>query len=202
MSASAGLRAGRGWPAILGLLAVALVPPGPASAGHGPDTTILTVKAAYVRRLMEAHERIVLVDLRPAEDYARARLPGARSVPAGELRRRHADIPRVGLAVLYCACPLEEIRELYMFLRERGYRNVVVMDEGFSGWTDRGYPVEDLGGGLRPPPEPRSRPARRGSATRDPRRPLAPRKPRPEAKSARPVKSIGSVPAGSGGRVA
>jgi ArsR family transcriptional regulator len=114
----------------------------PVVASHGPDATILTVKAAYVRRLLEARERVVLIDLRPAGDYEKGRLPGARSVPAGELRRRQEEIPKAGLVVLYCACPLEELRELYMFLRERGYRNVVVMDEGFAGWADRGYPLE------------------------------------------------------------
>jgi rhodanese-related sulfurtransferase len=149
-------RRGIGRGLLAGLLALTLAP-GTASASHGPDTTMLTVKAAYVRRLIEAHERVVLIDLRPAADYAKGRLPGARSVPAGELRRRHADIPRDGLVVLYCACPLEEVRELYMFLRSQGYRNVVVMDEGFSGWTDRGYPLEELPDGLRPASEPRPR---------------------------------------------
>ena len=114
----------------------------PVAASHGPDATILTAKAAYVRRLLEARERVVLIDLRPAGDYEKGRIPGARSVPAGELRRRQEEIPKAGLVVLYCACPLEELRELYMFLRERGYRNVVVMDEGFAGWADRGYPLE------------------------------------------------------------
>jgi rhodanese-related sulfurtransferase len=122
----------------LGLLAWAPA----AVASHGPDATLLTVKAAYVRRLLEAGERVVLVDLRPAADYRRGHLPGARSVPAGELRARHAELPKAGFLVLYCACPLEEVREPYMFLRERGYRNVMVMDEGFTGWADRGYPVE------------------------------------------------------------
>jgi ArsR family transcriptional regulator len=146
----AGLRraSGPGWAAILGLVAVGLTA-GPVSASHGPDATILTVKAAYVRRLVESHERVVLIDLRPADDYARGRLPGARSLPASELRRRHDEVPRSGLVVLYCACPLEEIREPYMFLRGQGYRNVVVMDEGFSGWADRGYPVEEPAGARR-----------------------------------------------------
>ena len=71
----------------------------PVVAGHGPDATILTVKAAYVRRLLEARERVVLIDLRPAGDYEKGRLPGARSVPAGELRRRQEEIPKAGLVV-------------------------------------------------------------------------------------------------------
>jgi rhodanese-related sulfurtransferase len=76
------------------------------------------------------------------EVFRQGRLPGARSVPLAQLRRRYGEIPRTGPVILYCACPPEEIMAAYRFLSGEGYRNVSVMEEGFPGWVKRGYPLE------------------------------------------------------------
>lgn len=44
--------------------------------------------------------------------------------------------------ILYCACPLYEVQAAYQFLRDQGYRNISVMEEGFPGWVKLGYPLE------------------------------------------------------------
>jgi len=58
------------------------------------------------------------------------------------LRRRLAEIPRTGRVILYCACPPLEVQAAYQFLRDQGYRNTSVMEDGFPGWVKLGYPVE------------------------------------------------------------
>lgn len=131
---------GRRWRVALALIG-ALASPG-LEAAHGPDATVLTIKAAYVKSRLDAREALVLVDLRPGPEYRQGHLPGARSVPLGELRTRYPEIPTTGVVVLYCACPLEEIAAAYLFLRGHGYRNITVMDDGFAGWMTRGYPLE------------------------------------------------------------
>jgi rhodanese-related sulfurtransferase len=122
--------------------AVAAVPVPPAFAAHGPAGPVLALPPEYAKRLLDAGERPIFIDLRPAGEYEHGRLPGARSLPIRELRRRHAEIPRAGRVVLYCACPSEETEAAYQFLRDQGYRNVSVLEEGFPGWVKRGYPVE------------------------------------------------------------
>ena len=114
----------------------------PAVAGHGPDWTVLTIKAAYVKSLLDAGERVVLIDLRPPREYQKGHVPGARSLPLAELRSRYQDIPRAGLVVLYCACPREDLQSAYLFLRGQSLRNLAVMDEGFPAWVAKGYPLE------------------------------------------------------------
>ena len=114
----------------------------PAAAGHGPDWTVLTIQAAYVKHLLEAGQRVILIDLRTVEEYRKSRLPGALSIPLSELRGRFQDIPKTGLVVLYCACPSAEIHAAYLFLRDQSYRNLAVMDGDFSFWVKMGYPVE------------------------------------------------------------
>jgi rhodanese-related sulfurtransferase len=114
----------------------------PAAAGHGRDDTVLTLKPPYARRLLEEGRGPVFVDLRPPEEFKKGRVPGARSLPLAELRRRHAEVPRAGLVILYCDCAPSDAQAAYQFLREQGYRNITLMEEGFLGWATRGFPVE------------------------------------------------------------
>jgi len=114
----------------------------PAVAGHGEDWTVLTLKASYVKWLLDGGQTLVFIDLRPEEEYRKGHLPGARSFPLTELRSRFQAIPKTGLVVLYCACPSPEIEAAYLLLRRESYRNIAVMDEGFLVWVKKGYPVE------------------------------------------------------------
>ncbi len=52
---------------------------------------------------------MTLVDTRPAEEYQAGHLPGARSIPLGELPGRVGEIPLDREVVAYCRgpyCPL------------------------------------------------------------------------------------------------
>jgi Rhodanese-like domain len=71
---------------------------GPADRGHprsGLD--LLTIQVVYVKSLLDAGERVVLVDLRPTDEYQKGHLPGARSFPLKELQERYQEIPTRGL---------------------------------------------------------------------------------------------------------
>ena len=50
---------------------------------------------------IDAGEPPIFIDLRPAGEYERGRLPGARSLPIQEFRRRYAEIPRAGRVVAW-----------------------------------------------------------------------------------------------------
>jgi rhodanese-related sulfurtransferase len=116
--------------------------PWTALAGHGLEDTIDTIPAERVKRLLDAGERLVLIDLRPANEFEQNRLPGARSIPIGELANRLGEIPKTGRVVLYCACKTYDVADRAAFLETRGYRNIFIMPEGYPGWLKRGYPVE------------------------------------------------------------
>lgn len=114
----------------------------PARAGHGAPVAAPTVPAEQIERLLGNGQPVVLIDLRPEEGFRRGHLPGARSVPFAQLRRRYGEIPSAGAVVLYCACPPEELAAAYRFLSGEGYRNVRVLEDGFPGWVRRGYALE------------------------------------------------------------
>ncbi len=121
-------------------LAGALVA-GPAGAAHGTAGPLPLVPASELKAELDSGRRPLLVDLRPSDAYRQGRLPGARSIPIRELRRRYVELPR-GRIVLYCDCPKEELEAAYRFLVDRGAERVDALQEGFAGWVGRGYPVE------------------------------------------------------------
>jgi len=121
-------------------LATIVWPPSLASGGHGNATLVLD--AAYVKAQFDTGRKFTSIDLRPIEEYRKGHLPAARSIPLTELENRFEEIPRDGLVVLYCECPLKDAEHVYRFLRVRTYRNVSVMAEGFSAWLNQGYQVE------------------------------------------------------------
>lgn len=113
-----------------------------ALAGHGVEDTIDMLPAERVKQLLDAGEKMVFIDMRPAKEYQQNRLPGARSLPIAEVANRFSEIPKTGRVVLYCDCKPYDIADRAVFLEYRGFRNIFVMPEGYSGWVKRGYPVE------------------------------------------------------------
>jgi rhodanese-related sulfurtransferase len=113
-----------------------------AFAGHGVEDSIDTLPAERVKQLMDAGEKLVFIDMRPAKEYQQNRLPGARSLPIAEVANRFNEIPKSGRVILYCDCKTYDIADRAVFLEYRGYRNIFVMPEGYSGWVKRGYPIE------------------------------------------------------------
>lgn len=92
---------------------------------------------------------LVVVDVRPAEDYIRGHIQGARNIPAAEAGS--ARLPRQGRLVVYCsenACPLAQSASAK--LAELGHDNVLVLDGGFNEWLKRGYPAREGAGEAAP----------------------------------------------------
>ena len=121
---------------------LAAMSPAAAQAGHGIEDTIDVLPAERVKQLMDAGEKLVFIDMRPVKEYQQNRLPGARSLPIAEVANRFGEIPKTGRVVLYCDCKTYDIADRAVFLEYRGFRNIFVMPEGYSGWVKRGFPVE------------------------------------------------------------
>jgi rhodanese-related sulfurtransferase len=121
---------------------LSIVYPATGFAGHGIEDTIDTLPAERVKQLMDAGEKLIFIDMRPAREYQQNRLPGARSLPIAEVANRFNEIPKSGRVILYCDCKTYDIADRAVFLAYRGYRNIFVMPEGYSGWVKRGFPIE------------------------------------------------------------
>src|SRR5919205_794900 len=63
------------------------ISPVPSNAGH--DTRdVPTIATDRLKLLLDAGEKLLLVDIRPVKEFQEKRLPGARSIPAAELEGR------------------------------------------------------------------------------------------------------------------
>ncbi len=90
---------------------------------------------------LEAGERLVVVDVRPVEEYRAAHIPGAVSIPLGELERRLRELPHSGQIVAYCRGPYCALApEAVRTLRARGYAARPLVD-GLPEWAVAGGPT-------------------------------------------------------------
>ncbi|MBL0196244.1 MAG: c-type cytochrome [Myxococcales bacterium] len=105
------------------------------------------VPADTVKAALDQRRRLVLLDARPPYDYARAHVSGAVSTPFYEAADYASQLPRNAPIVAYCGCPHAESGQAVDTLKGLGYSTVYVLDEGFTVWRERGYPVR---GGAKP----------------------------------------------------
>ena len=93
--------------------------------------------------LLERAKRrgVVVLDVRPPEEYASGHIPGAISIPLEELEQRLASLPRDAEIVAYCRGPycLLAPRAVEL-LRERGF-HARRLEDGFPEWRLAGLPV-------------------------------------------------------------
>ena len=127
----------------LAVIGLSFVLVGEAQADHPAVGFTNIIPAAVVKRILDNGEHLILIDLRPANEYHKKRLPKAVSIPSMEMETRLREIPKFGRVLLYCACDQQEIVDKAIMLRNQGYRNIGVMLEGYPGWVGLGYPVEE-----------------------------------------------------------
>lgn len=107
----------------------------------GPlDTEALTKEELW--RRLQTSARVVVLDVRPEDEYRAGHLPKARSIPLDELKQRLDELPRTTEIVAYCRGPLCAMApEAARLLREKGFR-VKRLEEGIPEWIAAGLPVE------------------------------------------------------------
>lgn len=93
-----------------------------------------------VTRLREGN--VVLLDVRPEDEYGLGHLPGALNIPLRHLEQRLAELPRDHQIVAYCRGPYCVLSfEAVAALRTHGF-NVRRLDQGFPEWKAAGLPIE------------------------------------------------------------
>lgn len=88
-----------------------------------------------------ARGQCLVVDVRPAEEYAAGHIPGAVNLPLERLARGMADLPKERELVIYCRGPYSPLsHEAALSLRRHGY-SVRRFAGGFPDWRLAGHPV-------------------------------------------------------------
>ena len=95
-----------------------------------------------LRKRMRSGEPLVVIDVRPAEEYHAGHIPGARSVPLDELKKRLRELPRRREIVAYCRGPYCAFApEAVRTLRRNGFKARRLAD-GLPDWAAAGLHVE------------------------------------------------------------
>lgn len=90
---------------------------------------------------------VTVLDVRPVEEYRAGHIPGAISMPVGDIKARMKELPRDREVVAYCRGPycvmaLEAVEQL----RKRGFA-AQRMDDGVVEWRARGLRLATEGVG-------------------------------------------------------
>ena len=86
--------------------------------------------------------KVVLLDVRPSEEYEAGHVAGAISIPHDQLKRRLAELPKSREIVAYCRGPYCVFAvEAVKLLRARGFK-ATRMEDGVPDWRARGLPIE------------------------------------------------------------
>ncbi|MFG2121602.1 ArsR/SmtB family transcription factor [Streptomyces sp. NPDC048710] len=104
------------------------------------------VSRAELRARVAAGD-VVVLDVRPVEEYQAGHIPGARSIPVDELAYRIDELPEETEIVVYCRgeyCVLAH--DAVRLLTDRG-RRAIRLDDGMLEWRLAELPVDagDLG---------------------------------------------------------
>ncbi len=95
-----------------------------------------------VKRRMDAGEKLILIDVREDNEWAKGHLPGAVHMGKGIIERDiEQQVPGTGTKlVLYCGGGFRSAL-VADNLQKMGYTNVESMDGGWRGWTEAGLPI-------------------------------------------------------------
>jgi rhodanese-related sulfurtransferase len=85
---------------------------------------------------------VVLLDVRPVEEYKAGHLPGARSIPLEELEARLKEIPKKKEIVAYCRGPYCVFADQAVRTLQSHGRKAVRLEIGYPDWKALGLPIE------------------------------------------------------------
>lgn len=107
-----------------------------------PTSTIPTITALELKRRLDAGERLFLLDVRSAAEYAYdGHIIGAHLLPLPMLARRLNELPRD--TPIICVCRSGHRSGVAAeHLARQGFTDVTNLSGGMLAWTRAGLPVQ------------------------------------------------------------
>ncbi len=100
------------------------------------------VSISDVKKMLDAKENFVLLDVRDKNELEEGRIPGAINISRGmlEFKAPMVMLDRDSKIVVYCGLDLRSPLATRT-LNEMGYKNAVNMTGGLKAWKLAGYPI-------------------------------------------------------------
>lgn len=95
-----------------------------------------------IKKRLDAGEKMIVVDTREDNEWAKGHIPGAIHLGKGVIERDvETTIPdKNATLVLYCGGGFRSALAADN-LQKMGYKNVISMDGGWRGWTESNFPI-------------------------------------------------------------
>jgi len=93
-----------------------------------------------LQRLQE--KSVVVLDVRPAEEYFAGHIAGARSIPLEKLKRQLQALPKSREIVAYCRGPYCVFADEAVAILQAHGLKARRLQEGFPDWRAKGFPAE------------------------------------------------------------
>jgi rhodanese-related sulfurtransferase len=107
---------------------------------EGRDAVESVSREALLERVRR--REVIVLDVRPAEEFRAGHIPGAKSLPLTELKRRLAELPRDQQIVAYCRGPYCVMAvDAVAVLKGAGF-DAVRWADGVAEWSARGMALE------------------------------------------------------------
>ena len=120
-------------------------------AGEGAILGVGFLEGGTIR-LEEAHEGFqtkgsLFIDARSPELFNQGHIPGARNLPWAEVIQNPgaiSDLPQDTVIVVYDDGQKVSAMNLAIFLISLGHKSTRILDGGWIGWKEAGFPTETI----------------------------------------------------------
>ncbi|MED4604181.1 rhodanese-like domain-containing protein [Paenibacillus validus] len=92
-----------------------------------------TITPAEVKERLKNGEKLVIIDVREAEEVALGMIPGAKHIPLMQIPERLSEIPQNGETILVCRSGNRSGKALE-YLQAQGFSNLKNMTGGMLEW--------------------------------------------------------------------
>jgi len=117
------------------------VPTPAAEADPSARAAMPRISVADLRDRLAKNE-ITLIDVRDADAYLEAHIPGAMHIPLARIDGEISYLPKGKAIVTYCTCPHDEAAaDANMILAHGGIRDAFALAGGLGAWRDAGLPI-------------------------------------------------------------
>lgn len=94
------------------------------------------ISATELKRRIDAGDDIQLIDVRQPDEYAFAKIPGAKLIPLGDVVRRMAEISQDRETVIHCKMGGRSAKAIEV-LRQAGYTGELKnLKGGITAWSN------------------------------------------------------------------
>jgi sulfur-carrier protein adenylyltransferase/sulfurtransferase len=94
------------------------------------------ISATELKKRMDAGEEIQLIDVRQPDEYAFAKIPGAKLIPLGQIMQRMNEIDENRETVIHCKMGGRSARAIDA-MQQAGFKgNLANLKGGITAWSD------------------------------------------------------------------